>query len=522
MATANEQLEPLKPALAAAWQQLRMPAQQNFLVCDFLTASTPQPRAVGLRNAVLGGFRELGLALTPEGLVRDARRLHSDGVPMVVVAASQGDYFAAQPAWLQELLLLWKDATIFLWLDALEQAGRMRFTPSGETLTLASAVKGGHTWSRAHSTLPALVTLQRAGSSGPAQVGISLSDGGDAHALESWFQLPDQLGSGEEVSVAIDVVCDIAGDRLIASVDEERLDVVAKPAPRAPSLQHLGVVFDRTALDGRAWLDGLRFAQGDLPATAQDQGGSFFAAPAAVPSAANPATPTAANFNRDLRSALQRAISGLSTEHVGLRFTCAAFAEQALDGLANPRNFQLPDRKVFSLLDADRRPAEAWLAKQTYSPGLDVWDPLEEALEVLMTAKRAPEALLLLTASPPNPPPDVQDPFAQFFHRTNTTGRDLICSSLRDLLAEAANRGIPVALVFLDYNEAPGAMDEGLQGPFGRFHELQQNIRETYREYPYLLLFDGSASDPESLTSELLETARMLAERVSARFWVTS
>ena len=520
MATSTDQLALLKPALAAAWEQLNTPATQNFLVCDFVSGSEALPRAIGLRSSVTGGFRELLLDRLATGEIRNAKRLCDTGVPLVVIAASEEAYWRAHPSWLEPLLVLWGDNTIYLWMDRVEEDGPIRFTPSGQTLTLASPVQAGQTFEMKEATLPTSFKLRRVGPKGQAQFLATLSDTSSVRPLEAWFQLPDQEDATEERSIVIDVLCGLDGDRLVATVDGKRLERSSVPAPRSPALQRLGLVFDRTALDGRAWLDGLRFAQGDLAGPAAEPGGSFFESPPTNAGAGESESQTAGNFNADLRAAVQQAVSEIATTGLAGRFAIAAFAEQALDGLAKPSAFEMPDRKVFSLFDADHQRAVSWLATQSYTPGLDVWDPLEEALEALLGATQMPDAILVITASPPNPPPDLEDPFARFFARTNTTGRDLICPSLRDLFSEATSRGIPTAVVFLNHTEAPVPMLPDLQGPFHRFLGLQQDIRETYREYASLLTFDGSASDTTALTARLVETTRTLANRVAARFCV--
>ena len=128
--------------------------------------------------------------------------------------------------------------------------------------------------------------------------------------------------------------------------------------------------------------------------------------------------------------------------------------------------------------------------------------------------------IVIVTASPPNPPPDFRDPFAEYFAKTFTSGRDGEPNSLRILLETAAEKGIPVACIWLTHTDAPVPNAPELQGPFQRFHHMQQEIQGTYRKYPYLLNFDSSASDADGVKQALLRTVQLLAARVSAGFSV--
>jgi hypothetical protein len=217
---------------------------------------------------------------------------------------------------------------------------------------------------------------------------------------------------------------------------------------------------------------------------------------------------------------MQAGVTELASNGVVSRFSIATVVDQATHGLASPPSFTMPDRLVFTLKDADGKAASAWLATQTYSPGLDVWDPVEVALEEVLEASQPSEAIVIVTASPPNPPPDFHDPFAEYFAKTLTSGRDGDSISLRILLEMAAEKGIPVACIWLTHTDAPVPNAPELQGPFQRFHHMQQEIQDTYRKYPSLLNFDSSASDADGLKQALLSTVQLLAERVSARFWV--
>ena len=519
----EQEIHPLlRSALAAHCVGHSHRTGQNFVVYDLVSEATPSVRVIGLRNFVAGGFRELPLSRLPTGNVRNAGALQKMGLPLLVVAESEEAYFAAShPDWSDDFREVWNDTeTHHIWLDEELASGEVRFNATGALLEVGTAILDAPVVSFRNATLPAKVTVRRSGPRGTADLRLSLRTTENGSPVEGWFQIPEHGTYIDDLVLEVDAVCrwDRA-DSLVAKAADNALYRISSPDALRPStLQRLGLVFDRTALDGQAWLDGLRFAQGDFAAAGGAASGGFF--DTAQPAAAADTAASVINFNEGLRRAMQAGVTELASNGVVSRFSIATVVDQATHGLASPPSFTMPDRLVFTLKDADGKAASAWLATQTYSPGLDVWDPVEVALEEVLEASQPSEAIVIVTASPPNPPPDVHDPFAEYFAKTLTSGRDGDSISLRILLEMAAEKGIPVACIWLTHTDAPVPNAPELQGPFQRFHHMQQEIQDTYRKYPSLLNFDSSASDADGLKQALLSTVQLLAERVSARFWV--
>jgi hypothetical protein len=519
----EQEIHPLlRSALAAHCVRHSHRTGQNFVVYDLVSEATPSVRVIGLRNFVAGGFRELPLSKLASGNVRNASALQKMGLPLLVVAESEDAYFkASHPDWSDDFREVWKDTeTHHIWLDEELASGEVRFNPTGALLEVGSAILDAPVVSFKNATLPATVTVRRSGAPDSAELRLSLRASESSSPLEGWFQLPDNGSYLDNLVLEVDAVCRWdRPDSLVAKAADNALYRISSPdALRPATLQRIGIVFDRTALDGQAWLDGLRFAQGDFAAAGGAAGGGFF--DTAQPAAAADTATSVINFNEGLRRAMQAAVDELAAKGVVNRFSIATVVDQPTQGLASPPSFTMPDRHVFDLKEADGRSSSAWLATQTYSPGLDVWDPVEVALEEVLYASPHPDAIVVVTASPPNPPPDLRDPFAQYFAKTFTSGRDGSPPSLRILLEAAAEKGIPVACIWLTHMDAPVPLPPDLQGPFQRFLAMQQEIRETYRKYPYLLNFDSSASDADGVKQALLRTVQLLAARVSARFWV--
>lgn len=154
-------------------------------------------------------------------------------------------------------------------------------------------------------------------------------------------------------------------------------DVAGDPRPF-----RLAVILDRTCPDEAGWSAARALSLGRAGADSGYQ-----------------------DLNRGIRSSLEQAlVEGLRGRDIMV--DAWAFADTAGDGLAPLDGIELPEFPVLALTSATPGQLPGTFASATYSPGLDVWDPVDEALEQALDALELDRSrrgvILIVGNSPPH------------------------------------------------------------------------------------------------------------------------
>jgi hypothetical protein len=280
-----------------------------------------------------------------------------------------------------------------------------------------------------------------------------------AHALPepAWFRI---RGPASGV-LSINIEATPTGDRWALHYAGEAHNLRAIAAPRKPStrglLQRLAVIVDRTCPDRRGWREAYNLAtegglgKRDDSATSPVWDGAT--QPAAAPTLARPY----AEFNSEIRSALGQSLAGTLDPNVVVE--AWGVADVAGNGVSELDGVPLPADAV---CDFGHRvgPAVADLFAQcTYSPGLDLWDPIEEGLQQAIDrssegpARRS--AVLIVGNSPPTVP-NRDGPLSELLRYPGyPTSFRRRSSAWHIALALCEELDIPVIYLFLDHPLGP-------------------------------------------------------------------
>jgi hypothetical protein len=192
------------------------------------------------------------------------------------------------------------------------------------------------------------------------------------------------------------------------------------------------------------------------------------------------------DFNQDLRRALPLALAAVAPADLSIHLV--AFGDtpgqglptienlDSLDGVFQPQSACL-DQGVGLLASLATRLDSCW-----YCSGLDVWDPLGDALQKLLASRdgMVPDAVLIVGNSPPDMPLEGTTPFRallSFAH--DPTGVRRRNRLFTDALKQFRERSVPVVYLFLSHE--PFSADEGMA--FERFRDMQRLLQDCLRVY---------------------------------------
>jgi hypothetical protein len=250
----------------------------------------------------------------------------------------------------------------------------------------------------------------------------------------------------------------------------------------------LAIILDCTCPDQSAWTQALLLARGQLPLAADPYAKEGTAASGR----------DWPDFNQDIRAGLADALRALATDkYLSINgFSCTDVERY---GLAAPPGVTLPRATCLSLGRQPVGGARALFADAAYSPGLDVWDPLDEALhlarEALAPATDCARAVLFVGNSPPTPDPDAPEFEAIRSYPGRRSGLRMRSMTWLEDLRWSRREGIPVFYLFLTHRlpspEQRLAFDAfaGLQG---RVHgALSERLRVLERPADAAGVADG-------------------------------
>jgi hypothetical protein len=248
--------------------------------------------------------------------------------------------------------------------------------------------------------------------------------------------------------------------------------------------QRLGLVFDCTCPDRDCWSAARRLM---FDPASRVVGQSQYEGKAARRERAP------AQLNADIRQGLAAAFRDRFGRPVedrrdkpagSLAIHLAWFADGEGEGVASLEGLEMP-----IALWGDRGTVPAvelgdLLQRCTYSPGLDVWDPLEEALQIvaapLLHDPQPGSGILIVGNSPPNMPLLADSPFWKLLDRegmpTTTRRKTTLFTSLVRALDSA---GIPLVYLFLTHDRC--ADEQGRD--FQVFDDIQSEVRDALAAY---------------------------------------
>jgi hypothetical protein len=351
---------------------------------------------------------------------------------------------------------------------------------------------------------------------------IGISGGHSSHRLpaEEWFSLAG--AEPNEKKLVIDVEPHGDGDRWSVTVDDKPLS----PAYAAPavvrSLKHLILIFDRTCPSEGRWSDALNVSLNGVNDETQNFMGPNVAA-APVPGA-NRNRPAVAQYNRELRDALSEAFQEeFAAEPIYVDVIW--FADDADAGMAWVPGLADLKTSIGDSPDCMSSSMRESLDGLTFSPGLDVWDPLESALEIaaekLDRLQVNQSAVLIVGNSPPNPPISNRSPLWNVLRLDNGRMRPLnndqpYTSTFRhgrrprfdEVVVKIQNR-VPLVYIFLKHL----AYSEDHQREFDYFRQVQQCILTALQSYMYV---EAGTADRNGIRTAFHRAAEIMRRPMSS------
>lgn len=271
-------------------------------------------------------------------------------------------------------------------------------------------------------------------------------------------------------------------------------------------VQRLALILDRTCPDASAWSAARRvflgtaaeFAEADSYTIPQSQ-------EAAAPSLAGHGA-----LNRAIRSALA---AGFNAWAASREVECDVWwvSDTAGSHVVAPSGVTLPREPV--VYAGSTGSSGAAIAQRlegaTWTPGLDLWDPIERALAAAARGLREDDrrgAVLIVGNSPPNPLLLHDDPFwdvARVFGYTTSLRRPHTPTWKLEL-DRCRQEGLPVAYLFLEH---PLFEDEEERPIHEMFQKVQTAVRAALQRY---LPVVTAAADEASVAAGLYEALQRL------------
>jgi hypothetical protein len=311
-----------------------------------------------------------------------------------------------------------------------------------------------------------------------------------------WFRV---TGPGPVV-VTIDVRPSAGGDawRVTAvggAVEPSGDPTQVGPPPR---LRRLGLVFDCTCPDRGAWSEarGLIVSGASRVKVSSRYGGD------------EDTDVAPADLNREIRETVAKVMTdAFAAEPIPIHFSW--FGDGQEKGVVGIEGIDSPE---IYFGEVGVRPSDRVgddLRQSTYIPGLDLWDPLEEALDLVATSLlREPatgSGIVIVGNSPPNLPLRATCPLWELLEfrgvRTTTRRKN---TRFTDAVARIEAHGIPLVYLFLTHDRC----GEQEQAAFKFFESLQAAVQKSLAAYLTVL---SEPADAAGVTRGLREALRLLA-----------
>ncbi len=466
---------------------LRLDRRRLWTVLDARSPGRWSLHAVFVRAWAAGGFVHRVLSdgdLPPPGELRQA--LAGNGPAVLVGSGALPEDLAGLLGELPDVLAVQqRDGRLFCAGRPLDDLEPVEVCDS----TTSVHLQGRNTVSRHHVDLPQ--TFRARGCAVPVRsvVRVEVSNPAEPPLPPRWFRLP---GPGR-AELRINVRPGRDQDRLEVTINGEPAAPAPAPAEGGPSLDRLGLVFDRTCPDRGHWGDARLLVVNPLAYLGSDR-------------------PAMGELNRSIREGLTRGLaewarSGPLTVHL------AWFADVPGEDVAGiqelPPAWALPQRRAETPGERQAEQIGALLEKCSYSPGLDLWDPLQDALDIvaepLVRRPRPGTGVLIVGNSPPDLPLDATSGLYDLlrFPGHGTTARRRSNLFTRRL-GELDNQGVPVVYLFLlhDHCEPDEVPDLHV------YQALHEQIRQALGRHVAVV---AALADAEGVARGVQEALTLLA-----------
>ena len=372
---------------------------------------------------------------------------HNGNAPCAVYVENGTDR-SAVPSWLEELAL----TTEFRVFES-GHAGVVTY--DGKTVTAPplrtshSIIHFGGMEERKLNvrSLPVRISAQL-----PAHARLSRFRLAGTHPTESlpapqWWQLDAQPGA---VQLTVDVTPTESGDAWHVVVTDGEAIPIPEPNSLEP-LHSLLLIFDRTCPDADRWSTARALVQGRRVIENKEYGTRADAGP------------SASEINAGIRQGLAKGLRDAA--HTPFPVEVFWFADTSGDGLTCPTGVEMVNSS-WGRLEApvDSAALASSLEGLGYSPGLDLWDSLDEALAhaVAWMAGREAMPVLIVGNSPPHLPEEPSSEFWKILELPEIQSAYRRRSEFLCSLAKLEKLGVPVMCLFLTGHkaaEAGSAMD---------------------------------------------------------------
>ena len=332
----------------------------------------------------------------------------------------------------------------------------------------------------------------------------------------AWYKLggPPQEG---ELQVNLEATPD--GDRWAVTYNNEGNYLRPTDSPHALAhqavpIQRLAVILDKTCPDLDAWCDAYALAMGNrLESTTVRPNDAVWEKEKAKKTAPVPY----GEFNKCIRSALGKALSSLlEGKEVQIHgFWCA---DTVYGGLKAPKDVALDTQPVGELTDRPARGSHDMFTSCSYKPGLDLWDPVEKALEVALDRLHhhsdPGKAVLIVGNSPPTLSEDVNSPLWNVLRSGYSSTFRRLSNGWQDQLDRSRKLGIPVVYLFLTHPQEDAKIQD-VRKEYHRSVDLSQKVIEALEST--LLPVVTEEANPEGIYKGVEQALNKLSEAMGFR-----
>jgi hypothetical protein len=349
-------------------------------------------------------------------------------------------------------------------------------------------VEGKTALMRQNISLPQVFRVHPCAVAGRSLVRVEGMDPFERLPGPRWFRV---VGPAR-VEMRVEVHPSPVADRWEVMVNGQPADPVAAPTlTAARRLERIGLVFDRTCPDRASWSDARLLL--DIPGEFKNDRG----------------VPLWPRFNQSIRDGVVE-VFRTAEEYRTLQVHLACFADVPGKELASVEGVDMP---LTATGDLGTRPADRLgdlLDGCTYSPGLDLWDPLEEALRLvagpLLRQPRPGTGILIIGNSPPNLPLDGTSPLYGLLDQGGIATTSRRRSSLfTNLIRQLDDQGIPIVYLFLTHDRC-GVQEADALHVFQGLHEKIRQILTFY------LKVVTTPADAEGVARGLAEAIAFLSD----------
>lgn len=372
--------------------------------------------------------------------------------------------------------------------------------------------------------LPFSIQLDLLGSNGATHlIGLEVNNTFASVPGPIWYRIEgDPQGT-----LKVDLQPRAEGDVWDVNYIGERSQLYWSDDPRPNSsqsrtLEKLTVILDRTCPDKVAWSAARNLLMSTSVSQMKDEGDGYGGGSAVSPTDAEAqiakvASP--AQLNQEIRQGLAAALSHIAKDHKPL-LDGLWFADVAGEGIAEPTTCSLPSEPIGrTVVGLSPSRAKEMFQASVYSPGLDLWDPLEQALKEAVEGMQQAQhqGILIVGNSPPRPSLNSQSPLNQIASALGfMTSYRKRSDDWDYYLAQCTSRCIPIVYLFLTHELSEAELEKGVLKDYERFLNIQSHLQRALSTYLPTLVYPATEQGVAEGVREALE----LLQRPS-RSWST-